>query len=80
MGNNRIFVQNTLGNFQYSEEIALKIHCDTLLCLWGSAVWPPAGRKFENNTILYGKFVPKFNDKLTTELNLAFSDGHHGTN
>ncbi len=30
----------------------------------------PRRGKFENNTTLYGKFVLKFNDKLTTELNL----------
>ncbi len=39
---------------------------------------PPLRGKFENNTMLYDKFVLKFNDKLTTELNLTFCGGHHG--
>ncbi len=79
MGNNRIFFQNTLRKFQYNEEIALKfIVIDCYAC--GDLLCAPRRGKFENNTILYGKCVLKFNGKLTSELNLTFCDVHHGTN
>ncbi len=40
----------------------------------------PRRGEFENNTLLYGKFLLKFNTKLKSELNLTLCDGHHGTN
>ncbi len=36
--------------------------------------------KFENNTILCGKFILKSDDKLRSELRISFCDGDHGTN
>ncbi len=39
----------------------------------------PRRRKFENNTILCGKFILKSDDKLRSELRISFYDGDHGT-